>query len=306
MALVDRSIVERWTFPVLWLAVPFVAGPAFASALDPRSALFRTAASVGLWLGWAVVLGAALVPRTVTLTAVRIMVPAALAGAVWAAAVTPDPGLADAVALAFLAAATAAAMAPGTGDAFVNGSSYGDERRFPLRAPAALLLGPVELGWLVAVVGAVAGPLLLAARQWVVGGVALVVGWRAALLAVRMLHGLSRRWLVFTPAGVVVHDPMVVIEAMLVLRRHVADIGPRPGRDRRAGRGSRPAPGCVRRGPRDRAHRALPHHPRPERRPGRPAPAIESVEVGAVLVTPTRPGLVLTEAAARGLPVAVG
>jgi hypothetical protein len=32
------------------------------------------------------------------------------------------------------------------GDRMVNGSSYGDERRMPLRPPGVLLLGPFELG----------------------------------------------------------------------------------------------------------------------------------------------------------------
>jgi hypothetical protein len=305
VAPVDLTLVERWTFPVLWILVPFTAGPALADALDPRTQIFRTATSVGLWLGWAAVLGAALVPRTVTLTAIRLVTPAALAGVVWAAAVTPHPGLADGVALAFLAATTAVALAPGTGDAFVNGSAYGHERRFPLRAPAALLLGPIELGWVVAVAGAVTGPLLLAAGRWIAGGLALGVGWPAALLAVRMLHGLSRRWLVFTPAGVVVHDQMVVIEAMLVLRRHVASIGPaRAGsaggdaaRDLSLGAPGVPLVLDL--------TEPYPITPRPTRRPGQPAPAIESVEVSAVLVTPTRPGRVLTEAATRGLAVGV-
>ena len=72
-----------------------------------------------------------------------------------------------------------------TGAVFVNGSAYGDERRLPLRPPAALLLGPLELAWAVCVIGTVAGPLLLAAGSWIVGALALVVGWPAAWFAAR-------------------------------------------------------------------------------------------------------------------------
>ena len=164
-----RRRAERWAFPVAWVLLPFVAGPAFAASLDSRSPGVRSADSVALWLIWGATLGAALIPRTVTLTAIRIVAPAGVVAAVGAAAANPDRGWADAVALAFTAVVTAVALSPGTGDAFANGSSYGDERRFPLRAPGALLLGPIELAWAVAVAGAVTGPMLLAAQQWVLG-----------------------------------------------------------------------------------------------------------------------------------------
>src|SRR5205085_10800148 len=111
-------------------------------------------------------------------------------------------------------------------DEFVGGSSYGPERRFSLRTPVPLLLGPVELAWLAVVVPAVAGPLLLAARQWVAGALLLAVGAVAARWSVRSLHLLARRWLVFVPAGLVVHDPMVLTDAVLFPKRMVSSIGP--------------------------------------------------------------------------------
>ena len=223
-----RRRAERWAFPVAWVLLPFVAGPAFAASLDSRSPGVRSADSVALWLIWGVTLGAALIPRTVTLTTIRIVAPAGMVAAVWAAAANPDPGWADAVALAFTAVVTAVALSPGTGDAFANGSSYGAERRFPLRAPGALLLGPIELAWAVAVAGAVTGPMLLAAQQWVARR-RCSRSWdgpwpgRGAdpARAVAPLAGVH-------PAGVVVHDPMVVVEAMLVLRRHLATMRPAP------------------------------------------------------------------------------
>ena len=294
-----RRGTERWAFPVVWVLLPFVAGPALAAALDRRSAAFRTAASVGLWLIWGATLVAALVPRTVTLTAIRIVAPAAVVAAGWAAAANPDRGWADAAALAATALATAVALSPGTGDAFANGSSYGDERRFPLRAPGALLLGPIEVAWVVAVAGAVSGPLLLATGQWVLGALVTLVGWPLAAGASRVLHGLSRRWLVLTPAGVVVHDPMVVVEAMLVLRRHLAALRPAPAgttaRDLTMG-----APGVALE---IDLTEAIPITVRPARRPGQKPPPVESQDVDAVLVTPSRPGVVLLEAAERHLPV---
>src|SRR4051794_17760324 len=60
-------VARRYVLVVLWGTLPFVAGPAFAAALDPRSRAVQVVASAGLWLAWVVALAAALVPRTISL-----------------------------------------------------------------------------------------------------------------------------------------------------------------------------------------------------------------------------------------------
>lgn len=220
---------------VTWLLLPLAAGPVFAAALDGTSRPVQLVDSAGLWGVWAAVLVATLIPRTVSLTAVRIVAPAACVGAA-AAVVVVATGSGDAdVAVGWQVAglvstllAAGAAFSPTTGHSFVNGSSYGDEVRFPLRAPGPLLLGPVELVWLGVVAGAVSGPLLLAARQWVAGVLLLAVGWTLAVWGARVLHGLSRRWVVFVPAGLVLHDPLALSDPVLIRRTHVAALGAAP------------------------------------------------------------------------------
>ena len=292
------TAARRWGLAAMWALVPLVAGPALAEALDPRRHLFRSTASVGLWLVWAATLVATLVPRTVTLTLVRIVTPAAVVAAAWAAAATPSLGADDALALAITVVTAAVAFAPAVGDVFVNGSSYGDERRLPLRAPGVLLLGPIELTWAVVVAGATAGPLLLGDGVWIVGALALVLGWTVAWWGVRSLHLLARRWLVFTPAGIVVHDQLAVVEAMLVLRNQVESLGPAPldspARDLTQG-----APGLAL----ELATREpVAISPTPVRRWRGQHPVV-SEDVTSVLFTPSRPGVVLSEAAARHYPI---
>jgi len=294
-----RVLLRKWAFAVVWVTLPFTAGPALADTLDPRSPMFRTVVSVALWVVWGATLLAALVPRTVTLTAIRIVAPASVAAVIWGAAVTPTAGPADLVAIVVTAVATAVALLPTTGDEYVNGSSYGDERRFPLRAPLALLLGPIELAWAVVVVGVVGGPLLLAAQVWAVGALALLIGWPLAWWVVRSLHTLSRRWLVFTPAGLVLHDQLVVVEAMLVVRRQLASIAPALA-DTTARDLTLASPGLVLE---IRMTEPLAISPTPARRVRGEQPGVVSTDVDAVLVTPTRPGVVLTEATRRRLPV---
>lgn len=287
-----------WPARLTWLAMPFLAGPGLADALDPRSFAVRTVASVALWAGWAVGVVAVLVPRSVTLTALRLVAPAAVGATLWAAVVAPDGAdFLDVVAVAWAALAAVFAFTPATGDCFVNGSSYGDERRMPLRPPGAVLLGPVEAAWAVAVGGLAAGPLLLAAREWVAGVVLTAAGLPIALVAIRALHGLARRWVVFVPGGVVLHDPLTMLDPVLLPRQLVTHIGAAPADDVSSAlditAGAFGLALEVRL--REPAQVALVRSVRRRRE-------ADINDTRQLLFTPTRPGAVLAEARARRLP----
>ena len=284
---------SAWPLRVVWLLVPLLVGPALSAALEDRSRPVQVVGSALAWSLWAATLLATLVPRTATLTVVRIVLPGAAAVALWAAVVGEDVTT-SALAVGAAVVAVLVLASPGVSDTFVDGSSYGEERRLALRVPFGLLLGPVPLAWLAVAGGVVTGPLLLAARQWVAGSAALVVGAAAVALGARQLHVLSRRWLVFVPAGVVVHDPLTLTEPLLFPRHVVERVGPAT-----AGSSALDATGgalglvleIATREPLDvgvRRGRAR------EERPG----------VTAVLVVPTQPATTLEVAAGHRLPVA--
>ena len=136
-----------------WLALPFTLGPLVTDALAGRSDDVRWTVAVLLWAAWTITLVALLVPRTVSLTVLRSWRRLALAVAAWAAWAGRSLGIADVVALASAALAVGAAFWPLTGDVFIDGSSYGTERRMALRVPTTLLLGPLPLAWVAAVAG---------------------------------------------------------------------------------------------------------------------------------------------------------
>jgi hypothetical protein len=284
--------VGAWPARVTWLVLPVVLGAALGDALDDASRPVQAVASTGLWLGWAAVLVATLVPTTVSLTALRVAAPAAIVSAA-AAVVADGASAATVVGLVGGLVATLAAFWPGTGEAFVAGSSYGDERRMPLRVPGPLLAGPLVMVWAAAAAGVAAGPLLLAARQWIAGAAALAVGLPVAVVAIRSLHTLTRRWLVFVPNGVVVHDPLALAEPVLLRRADVRSFGPAPA-DTAALDLTRGALGL-----------AL------EVRLAPPVSVVlagsgrhdvsEATTAAALLVSPTRPGAVLVEARRRRL-----
>ena len=283
----DLARFLPWLLRGLWAALPFTAGPALAAALDGASGPVRLVASAGLWLGWAVAMVATFAPHPVALTALRVVAPAAVLAAVLAAL----GGHGSPLALAWTTVACAWAFAPAVGTTCVNGPAYPNERRYLLRPPGPLLKGPLPLAWAVTVAGVAAGPLLLAARQWVVGALALVVGWPLAVLLLKSLHNLSRRWAVFVPAGIVLHDPLVLFDPLLFRRQDIAALRPARARPPSYLDLSQRAPGVG--VEMDLVDLATVTLLRPGKREGDP------VDASRLWFTPTRPGAVAEEASRR-------
>jgi len=290
-------IAGEWPFRAAWGVLAVAAGPALADTLSDTSRPVQVVASTGAWLAWAAVLVASLVPRASSLTVLRLAAPAPLALAVVAAVRGPF-GADDAVALAAGVAVAAAAAWPATADAFVDGSSYGPERRFALRTPPPLLLAAAPVAWLLAVAVPATAVLLLAAKAWVPGAALVAVGVAGVALGVPAIHRLSRRWLVFVPAGLVVHDHLALADPVLLRRPTFVAIGPAPAataaHDLTLG-----ASGLA-------LELALGGDVEvPVARPlGRGRREAVLVTADRFLVTPLRPGAVLAEARERRYPVA--
>lgn len=283
-----------WVLRAGWMVIPFTAGPALAAALEPRSGPVQSTATVGLWAAWTGVVLATLVAHPLSLTAIRLGAPGAVVAALWAAA-TGDPGpVASVAAVATTSAVLLVALAPLTATHHVNGPAYPNERRFPLRAPAVVLAGGAPLAVTVALAGPTAPALLLASGRPVAGVVTAALGLPAAAVAARAVHALSRRWLVFVPAGLVIHDPMALADPVLFPREMVERLGPAP-----AGTGATDltagAPGL--------ALELRLREPATIVVARRRRTALDGQQVDAVLVTPARPGAVMVEARTRRLAV---
>lgn len=289
---------------VCWLALPFTAGATLDAALTGRDAIARWAVGIGAWLLWAVGTATLAVPRTSTLTVARFVVPGGLTAAIAAAVVatgrTGDvevPVPVTALGITAAAVATVLVLSAPFGDRWVNGSSYGAERRFALR-PTASMVVVAPLLWLLVAVATAVGPLLLAAGLEVVGGIVTVGGWAVAAVVVRRAHVLARRWLVFVPAGVVVHDPLVLTDSLLVQRRGVAGLGPAPA----ATTARDLTGGAVGLALELRLHEPANILTSAARRDAGGSLTAPGEQVDAVLVAASRPGAVVREAATRRLP----
>jgi hypothetical protein len=209
----------------VWAAMPFTLGALIGDALSTTDDPFRRLTSIGAWAWWFAALIALAVARPITLTVARLAVPAGSLAGVWAAFESDNSTLTIVGIVAALLAALSVFM-PGVGDRYVDGVSYGDERRFLLRPPGPVLLVAGPVAGLATVAGVATGPLLLADERWAFGGIVTVVGFAAAYFGVRTLNQLTRRFLVFVPNGFVIHDVTVMPEPVLFTTREVAGLGP--------------------------------------------------------------------------------
>ena len=287
---------ELWIFRAVWLILPFAAGPLLSRALEDSGRPLQLGGTIGLWAIWAVILIASMVPRTETLTAVRIVAPASLLAVGLAVISLLDLDTVDfslTLAIVSTGAASLLAFRPAVSDAFVDGSSYGDERRFLLKTPGALMAGPIQLVWVTITLGATAGPILLLAERWISGGVALVIGWVLAYGAVPLLHRLSNRWLVFVPAGMVVHDKTALREPQLFRRESITALGPAPV-DTTYEDLTLNSPGLALRAELIEPSKIILNQRGED---------VELTDIGGFLVSPNRPGKVIAEAKERGFPI---
>lgn len=205
---------KRLVFLVLGVAWLVLAWRAPWGSVGGFTGVTAVVAMTWGWAGWVAVAAAVMVPSPASLTVVRTLAPLAVVCAV----VDADPWAAAAAAIAAVVTASGTFC-----DAMVQGGAYGDERRFCLRTPVPQL-APAALAWALLTGTTLGGSLSAGEGRWFVAAPLLIAGalfvWRVPV----RLHRLSRRWLVLVPAGVVIHDHVVLAETVMVKRHAVADV----------------------------------------------------------------------------------
>lgn len=290
-----RASAFTWIVRLLWLSLPLTLGDLVQAVLDDRSGSVRVTAVVlalGLWAGG---LLATLVPSPATLTTLRVLAPLPLVVGVWAA-IDRAPSPLGWIGLVCAGVALVLSLSAELGHDFVDAASYGDERRFALRPPMPLLLGPIELTWALTALPLPAGILLLGAGAWVAGVLLTAVGAATAWFGGRTLDRLARRWLVFVPAGLTLVDHLAVVDPVLFRRRDVTRFGPAPA-STTATDLTAAASGLIVQIDVDPPVSLLPVVARG---------ATEATTASSVLLAPSRPGAVLDHADRRSLAVQRG
>lgn len=278
-----------WAARVGWAGLAFACGPAFGAALDGEPGLVTEVGSVLLWSAWLVGLVATLLPSPLSLTLLRAAAPGAAAAV---AVVAVGAGVDGPFGLAWSLALSALLFAPSLSRWHVNGPAYPNERRYPLRPPGAVLFGPLYLAWAAAVPLPAVG-LLVAAEGSAAALLLVPAGAAGVWVGGRALLRLARRWLVFVPAGVVLHDHLALSDPVLFPKQILRAIGPAAPQtgawDLRLGATGLPVQLTL-------AEETNLGKSRKGRGLG------QVVTADAILISPSRPGLVIREAEDRGLP----
>lgn len=205
----------------LGLAVPLM-----HEVLEELARTNRIVASSVMWILWGALLLSVLVPASSTLTVLRLVAPAHAATLVLiVSAGGIDSRSAIALAISVIVAFLGASAE--TGAYFIQCSAYGDERRFPLRCPRPFV-AVVVLAWSLWFACAAAG-VVLAVAGAPIGWMLVIIALAGFAVLPRRFHRYARRWLVRVPAGLVIHDHLVLAETVMFPRRIVTMVGPWTG-----------------------------------------------------------------------------
>ena len=194
---------------IAWMGLALTA-PWLSAGADHSLAVSIVLATWG-WALWVSVAIALLVPSPLSVTAVRTIAP--LAVVVSFVALSP---VAIFSSILMLVVTNSSLFT----DVMVQGGAYGDEKRFALRTPMPYF-APAFVAWSVLTFTLVGGSVFTAARHYWLGVPLIVLGAVLARFVPRRLHRLSRRWLVIVPAGIVVHDHLVLAETMMTPKANV-------------------------------------------------------------------------------------
>ncbi len=174
-----------------------------------------------------------------------------------------------------------------------QGSAYGAEERFPLKPPVAWWPA-LLVSWCVLAAATIVGVVLAANAQWVGGGVVLVLTGAAAWYVGPRFHLMSRRWLVVVPAGMVVHDPLLLIENALFRSTTLTAVHLAPPTTEAADLTGGTPGLAIEIVVRDMETIVM--------TAGRHEPRGKAIHASSVLVAPSRPGRALAAAAGATLP----
>ena len=211
-----------WVARVAWVALALIPN-GIAATLASHGRTTQLVFTLGAWALWALGTLAIFWLSPYSLSALRMVAPlaaAGLVGFVFASLSTyTDVALSDVawslVGVAVGVLALLCIFLPAFGLLHVQASAYGDEKRLLLRVPAAQI-APIAVSYVVMAAFPVATLFAVSAEVWWLAALCLVPTVLIFRVVPKRLHRFSRRWLVVVPAGVVVHDELLLAETFMV------------------------------------------------------------------------------------------
>ena len=210
-----------WSMRILVGCLPFV-GAGVGALLETRSTAIQIVGTVLAWLIWGLIVLASFISHPISLTVLRMGSPVVASFLVFIA--TTDQGSTLQVINATIGfAVLLISFSAEIGSIYVQASAYGDERRFLLRPPVSFV-APVAISVVIVNFFIIATPMFFAARIWLAGVISLIGLAACIKFMAPRIHQLSRRWLVFVPAGFVVHDEVVLSINLMIKKQELVDI----------------------------------------------------------------------------------
>ena len=211
-----------WVARVAWVALALIPN-GIAATLASHGRTAQLVFTLGAWALWALGTLAIFWLSPYSLSALRMVAPlatAGLVGFVFASLSTyADVAVGDVawslVGVAVGVLALLCIFLPAFGLLHVQASAYGDEKRLLLRVPAAQI-APIAVSYIVMVAFPVVMLFAVSAEVWWLAALCLVPTVLIFRVVPKRLHRFSRRWLVVVPAGVVVHDELLLAETFMV------------------------------------------------------------------------------------------
>ena len=173
---------------------------------------------ISTWLLWVIGAVAVFVGSPITLTLARTTLPLGIPAAAIVLIAGGNTTLGT-IGLLTSLIATYSVFTAEVGQRWVQFAAYGSERRFPLRPPLGFAI-PAVIVWLLSAALALCAVISAERSQTALAIVLGAIAAGFAGLGSTRWHRLSCRWLVLVPAGVVVHDPLVLMETAM-WRSHV-------------------------------------------------------------------------------------
>ena len=210
-----------WSMRILVGCLPFV-GAGVGALLETRSTAIQIVGTVLAWLIWGLIVLASFISHPISLTVLRMGSPVVAGFLVFIA--TTDQGSTLQVINATIGfAVLLIGFSAEIGSIYVQASAYGDERRFLLRPPVAFV-APVAISVVIVDFFIIATPMFFAAQIWLAGVISLIGLAACIKFMAPRIHQLSRRWLVFVPAGFVVHDEIVLSINLMIKKQELVAI----------------------------------------------------------------------------------
>lgn len=177
-----------------------------------------------IWATWAIIAVAVLVLHPLSLVTIRCLAPLLVAQCGWR--IIADSQVQEQVGpiagFFVMLLVTASSFSAVYGAAHVQAAAYGHEQRHLLRPPISVIL-PIAILWLLV---AVAGAVAVNAETFPIATVGVAVFVALSAFALRRAVVLARRWLVFVPAGIAIHDPLMLRDTFMVRSHNVRGLRP--------------------------------------------------------------------------------